>query len=137
MLLKIRSWQFRQWPARLRLYPEQGILGSVMIGIGLRLIHYDNYFVWPPFLLPSANDDGVGMLYVLAGISMIIWVLYSHRTAKWNTWQLTAALYLMAALTIYQFLHWVVLGLGMPFITNAGLTGWLLLLARRSDAQDD
>ncbi|WP_290123323.1 hypothetical protein [Secundilactobacillus oryzae] len=42
----------------------------------------------------------------------------------------------MTTLTFYQWLHYIVLGIEMPWISNAALTGVILILAERSNSSD-
>lgn len=122
---------------RIKSYPDQAIIGFALIGVGFWLMHFDHYFVWPPFLIPAANDDVVGGIFIGVGIAMWVWVLSRDHPAAWNRWLLTSAAYLMGALGVYQLLHFLVLGMGMPFITNLEVAGLIILLAKRSDASDD
>ena len=121
---------------QLRANPMHTLLGIGLIATGLWLQAYDNYFKWPPVFMPIPNDDVVGGLFVLTGAFMIAWVLDERHPVRWNRIQLTIGASLMTMLALYQFLHWVVLGLEMPWISTAVIAGLIIVLARRSDSLD-
>lgn len=109
-------------------------IGLMVTGVWLQTNDY--YFKWPPALMPLPNDNEVGAIFVATGIFIIFWVLDERHPARWNRIQLTVAAGLMTALAVYQFLHWIVLGLEMPWISNSVIAGLIIVLARRSDSLD-
>jgi len=111
------------------------MLGAVIIGIGLFLISQQNYFSWPPVMAPIENDDTFGVFFITIGLAMICWALDKKKTARANHFILTFAAILMAVLTFFQFFHWLLLGIPMPWISNLGLLGVIIVLARRSDSK--
>jgi len=86
-------------------------------------------------IAPVENDDTFGSLFVLAGVAMIWWALSTHKTARANHVILSCAAGLMAILTFFQFFHWLLLGIPMPWISNLGILGVIMLLADRSDSK--
>ncbi|WP_203648869.1 hypothetical protein [Secundilactobacillus yichangensis] len=115
--------------------PFHTVIGLVELGIGVHLIDHDQYFQWPPVIDGIANDDIVGALFVLVGAVMLFWVVDEERSVRLDHAVLIASSFLMCVLTLYQFMHWIVLGIDMPWISNAALTAVIMILARRSDSQ--
>lgn len=117
-------------------YPIHFVMGLTQIGIGLFLAGHDHYFRWPPeaWLLGWVNDDAVGGILVLLGAGFIWWVLDSARSVRMNHLLLSFSAGALILLTVYQFLHWVIMGLDMPWISNAALTAIIMILAARSDS---
>lgn len=115
--------------------PFHTVIGLAELGIGIHLISHDQYFLWPPVLDGIANDDIVGALFVLVGAVMLFWVFDEERSVRLDHAVLIASSFLMCVLTLYQFMHWIVLGIDMPWISNAALTAVIMILARRSDSQ--
>lgn len=116
--------------------PFHALLGLMQVGIGLHLISHDSYFVWPPFVAGVANDDIVGGVFVLVGLSIMYWVFDRQRSVRFDHALLIISAGIMTTLTFYQWLHYIVLGIEMPWISNAALTGVILILAERSDSSD-
>ncbi|WP_251945962.1 hypothetical protein [Levilactobacillus brevis] len=114
--------------------PLHTVIAFTMIGIGLFLMVSDHYFTWPPVVAEIANDDAVGMMYVVIGVVMAIWVLDPKRSVRMDHIILTVATFAMATLSFYQLLHSMVMGSGMPWISNAALTIVIMIIARRSDS---
>lgn len=119
----------------LKANPFHSVIGMVELGLGVHLILHDQYFQWPPVLDGIANDDIVGALFVLVGAVMLFWVFDEERSVRLDHAALIASSFLMCVLTLYQFMHWIVLGIDMPWISNAALTAVIMILARRSDSQ--
>ncbi|MCI2170698.1 hypothetical protein [Schleiferilactobacillus perolens] len=121
---------------RIKNNPSHVVLGLLHIGIGVFLINHDSYFRWPPgAFLSLANDDSVGFWFVLIGLAYLIWVILGANHVRWNRAILVISTMTMGALATYQLLHWVVLGTDiMPWMSNAAVTAFIILLARRSDA---
>ncbi len=115
--------------------PFHTVIGLVELGIGVHLIDHDQYFQWPPVIDGIANDDIVGALFVLVGAVMLFWVYDAKRSVRLDHIILIASSFLMCVLTLYQFMHWVVLGIDMPWISNAALTAVIMILASRSDSE--
>lgn len=82
-----------------------------------------------------ANDDIVGAIFVIVGAGMLYWVYDKQRAARLDHALLIASATCMTVLTFYQLMHFIVLGIDMPWISNAALTGVIMILARRSDSQ--
>lgn len=118
----------------LRTNSMHAIIGFVEIAIGLHLIFHDSYFQWPPFFVGLANDDIVGGFFVLLGAIMMYWVFDPNRSTRMDHALLVASSTCMALLTFYQLLHVVVLGIDMPWISNAALTLMIVQLAQRSNS---
>jgi uncharacterized membrane protein HdeD (DUF308 family) len=116
--------------------PMHSILGLVLILTGVDLVMRDEYFVWPPAFSRAVNDNWVGSLYIIVGVMIIYWVFDRHQTARWDHVQLTAAAVLMTLLTVYQFVHFFVLGLDMPWISNLAVTAYIVQLAKGSVSSD-
>ena len=118
-----------------RKHPVHLLTGFGIIGIGTRLLLDDAYFSWPPGFRDLANDDIVGFIFIVIGISIAVWAFSPDNNAKWNRWNLVIAAVLMTFLAVYQFLH--VIGTGhdnLPWISNAMVAGYIVLIAARSDA---
>lgn len=115
--------------------PFHSVIGLAELGIGVHLIAHDQYFRWPPVIDGVANDDIVGALFVIVGAIMLYWVYDTKRSVRLDHALLIASSFIMCVLTLYQFMHWIVLGLNMPWISNAALTTVIMILARRSDSQ--
>lgn len=121
---------------RYRNHPNHVVLGIGIIAIGLWLIFNDHFFLWPPSAVQFVNDDFWGALFIFDGISVLVWVLYGHDSIVWNRALLTITSFLIAFLTGYQFVIWVATGMYMSWISNAIITAFVLILARRSDTKD-
>lgn len=119
-------------------------LGISSVAIGIWLISSDEYFRWPPYVANIANDDIFGFMFIVIGLSNVIWALAKERTALWNRIQLTIAAYLWSFLGIYQLIHvvvfhlthWFAMPVDMPWISNLAVAGFIVFLARRSDSRD-
>lgn len=110
-------------------------MGLVQIGIGLFLICHDTLFQWPPGVIATvANDDIIGFSMMLIGVGFIWWVLDNQRSIRWDHILLTASGGFFFVLTVYQYLHWCIMGMDMPWISNAALTAIIMILAARSDS---
>lgn len=125
----------RRFISCMRNNPFHAVLGLVELGIGIHLINHNEYFQWPPVIDGVANDDIVGGLFVLVGILMLFWVFDLHRSVRLDHAVLIASAFIMCVLTLYQFMHWIVLGINMPWISNAALTAVIMILASRSDSE--
>ncbi|GAX05372.1 prophage protein [Secundilactobacillus pentosiphilus] len=115
--------------------PFHTVIGLAELGIGFHLISHDQYFLWPPVIDGIANDDIVGGLFVIVGIVMLYWVFDDRRSVRLDHVLLIASSFLMCVLTLYQLMHWIVLGIDMPWISNAALTAVIMVLASRSDSE--
>ena len=114
--------------------PMHTVLGVFHIGLGLFLIDHDAYFQWPPGLRDSANDDIVGFWFMIVGIAYLAWVVLGADNPRWNRAILVISTMTMAALATYQMLHWIALGSdSMPWMSNAAVTAFIIVLARGSD----
>jgi len=111
-------------------------IGTTLIMIGVFLMCRDDYFRWPPDIAVIANDDVVGFLLLVFGLGYIFWALDPQRTARLNHFLLAGSAGLMALLTVYQLLHWLIIGYDMPWISNACITTIIMILAARSDSRD-
>ena len=122
---------------KIRDHPTHIALAIGMVAIGLFLIINDHYFIWPPHYSDWLNDDIVGFLFVIDGLGIGGWVLCGKQLAVTNRMLLTATSYLMSFLTILQFLTAISTGINSNWISNAIITAFVLILARRSDSRDD
>ena len=111
-------------------------IGLALIMIGIYLMSSDDYFRWPPAVAVAANDDVVGFLLILFGAGYIFWAFDKYRTARFNHFILSGSAGLMTLLTVYQFIHWAVVGIDMPWISNACITSIIMILAARSNSRD-
>jgi len=111
-------------------------IGAALIMIGMFLMKQDSYFRWPPEIAVLANDDVVGFLLMLFGIGYLYWVFDPEKTAKLNHFLLSGSAGLMTLLTVYQLLHFLIVGADMPFISNGCITAIIMILAARSDSRD-
>ncbi|MEE8825222.1 MAG: hypothetical protein SOH70_03765 [Lentilactobacillus sunkii] len=119
----------------LKANPFHVVIGSVQVAIGIYLIIHDSYFSWPPIVAGVANDDIVGATFVVLGCLMLAWVLDKRRSARENHIVLALSAGFMTALSLYQLVHVLILGVDMPWISNAALAAIIMLLARRSDSE--
>lgn len=115
--------------------PFHSLIGFSEIAIGIYLICHNQYFRWPPIVSGVANDDIVGAIFVIVGAGMLYWVYDKQRAVRLDHALLIASVTCMTVLTFYQLMHFIVLGIDMPWISNAALTGVIMILARRSDSQ--
>lgn len=122
---------------KIRDHPTHAALAIGMVAIGLFLIINDHYFIWPPHYSDWLNDDIVGFLFVIDGLGIGGWVLWETQSAKNNQVLLSLTSFLMAFLTVLQFLTWVATGLYTSWISNLIITSFVLIVARRSDTRDD
>lgn len=114
--------------------PMHVVLGLFHIGLGLFLIGHDVYFQWPPGFQAGANDDVVGFWFMIVGAAYLIWVVLGANHTRWNRAILVVSTMTMAALATYQILHWIALGTdSMPWMSNATVTVFIIMLARGSD----
>lgn len=124
---------------KIELNPIHTIIGLVQIGIGVFLMIHDEYFRWPPdaSVLLFFNDDVFGWIFTLIGFGFLWWVLDGERSVRWDHHLLVISGGMLFALTTYQFLHWVYLGIDMPWISNSALTAIIMILAARSDSGEE
>ena len=122
---------------KIRDHPTHAALAIGMVAIGLFLIINDHYFIWPPHYSDWLNDDIVGFLFVIDGLGLGGWVLWETQLAVTNRLLLTTTSFLMAFLTVLQFLTWVATGLYTSWISNLIIASIVLIVARRSDTRDD
>lgn len=115
--------------------PIHLIIGVTLLTLGVFLVSHDHYFVWPPVAAGAANNNFVGCLFVFTGLGMTYWVFSKSRSVKLDHFLLTVAAMLMMLLAAYQFLHWFIAGIDMPWISNLALTGIIINLAYRSDVK--
>jgi len=118
-------------------HPNHIVLGIGMMMIGAWLMANDRFFQWPPYAMAFVNDDVGGGLFIVIGLALILWVLDGGESVKWNRRLLALAAGAMAFLTAYQFMIWVATGNYYSWISNAIITAFVLILARRSDTRDD
>lgn len=121
---------------KIRDHPTHTVLAIGMVAIGLFLIINDHYFIWPPHYSDWLNDDIVGFLFVIDGLGIGGWVLYQIQLAVINRLLLTTTSFLMSFLTILQFLTSISTGIYSNWISNAIITAFVLIIARRSDSRD-
>lgn len=122
---------------RVKEHPTHTVLGVGVIAIGLWLMANDHFFMWPPAAVGVVNDDVWGALFVLDGLSLLVWVAEGGQSVAWNRRLLTVTSGLMTFLTVLQFLTWVATGFYMSWISNVIITAFVLILARRSDTRND
>lgn len=125
----------RRFISCMRNNPFHTAIGLVELGLGIYLISHDQYFLWPPVIDGVANDDIVGGFFALVGAVMLYWVYDTKRAVRLDHVLLIASSFLMCVLTLYQLMHWIVLGIDMPWISNAALTSVIMILASRSDSE--
>ena len=118
-------------------HPNHIAIGIGMMMIGAWLMANDRFFQWPPYAMAFVNDDVWGGLFIVIGLALILWVLDGGESVKWNRRLLAIAAGAMAFLTAYQFMIWVATGNYYSWISNAIITAFVLILARRSDTRDD
>lgn len=121
---------------KIRDHPTHTVLAIGMAIMGLFLMANDHYFIWPPYYAEWFNDDVFGFLFVADGITLLIWVLRFSRSAVANRAILTVSSSLLAALTTLQLLATIATGTYFNWISNAIITAFVLILARRSDRYD-
>lgn len=122
--------------SKIRAHPTHTALAVGMVAIGLFLIINDHYFIWPPHYSDWLNDDIVGFLFIADGLGIGGWVLWETQLAVTNRLLLTTTSFLMSFLTILQFLTSISTGIYSNWISNAIITAFVLILARRSDSRD-
>lgn len=115
--------------------PFHSMIGLVEIAIGLHLIFHNQYFRWPPVFAGIANDDIVGAVFVVVGMVILYWVCDQNRSVRLDHALLILSSTIMTVLTVYQLMHAIVLGIDMPWISNAALTAVIMILASRSDSE--
>ena len=118
---------------KIRDHPTHAALAIGMVAIGLFLIINDHYFIWPPHYSDWLNDDIVGFLFVIDGLVIGGW---ETQLAVTNRLLLTTTSFLMSFLTMLQFLTSISTGIYSSWISNAIITAFVLILARRSDSRD-
>lgn len=122
---------------KIRDHPTHTALAIGMVAIGLFLIINDHYFIWPPHYSYWLNDDIVGFLFIVDGLGIGGWVLWEEQSAVINRMLLTTTSFLMSFLTILQFLTSISTGIYSNWISNAIITAFVLIIARRSDSRDN
>jgi len=116
--------------------PFHASISFAEIGIGVFLINHDTYFKWPPGMFASvANDNVIGMLFILTGLTMAYWIFSDYHSVRLNHFLLIFSTLIMTVLTSYQFLHFIIAGVDMPWISNLAITSVIMILAYRSDPE--
>lgn len=118
-------------------HPNHIALGIGMMMIGAWLMANDGFFQWPPYAVDFVNDDVWGGLFIVIGLSLILWVLDGGESVKWNRRLLAITAGAMAFLTAYQFIIWIATGIYLGWIGGLIITAFVLNMARRSDTRDD
>jgi len=118
-------------------HPNHIILGIGMMMIGAWLMANDRFFQWPPYAIAFVNDDVWGGLFIVIGLSLILWVLDGGESVKWNRRLLAIDAGAMAFLTAYQFIIWIATGIYLGWIGGLIITAFVLTMARRSDTRND
>ena len=118
-------------------HPNHIILGLGMMMIGAWLMANDRFFQWPPYAIDFVNDDVWGGLFIVIGLSLILWALDGGESVKWNRRILSVSAGAMAFLTAYQFIIWIATGIYLGWIGGLIITAFVLNMARRSDTRDD
>ena len=121
----------------IRNHTSHSILAFGTMAIGLWLMENDRFFQWPPHYIWLENDDAIGAVFVCLGLSVLWWVLDDERSPRWNGILLTLSASLFAFLTAYEFLIWVATGAYQSWISNAIVTAFVVILARRRDTRDE
>lgn len=119
--------------AKIKNNPRHIVLGLALMGIGLSMMSEHNYFIWPPILRDIGNDHGFDMVFVAIGVSLLIWCFYKPQNDNWNSVNLFLAAFFMSTLTLYQFAHTLHTGIDMPWVSNAAITAFIVILAFRGD----
>jgi hypothetical protein len=117
--------------------PYHVIIAFSLIGVGINMICEPQPFVWPPYVRDIANDHGFDIAFVLIGIVMLLWCMSKSHHEEWDAATLGLAAFLMATLTVYQLLHAAHTGAFMPWVQDAALLALIVVLAARSDADDE
>lgn len=120
--------------AKIRSNPRHVVLGVALVGIGLSLMLEHNYFIWPPILRDIGNDHGFDMVFVAIGVSLLIWCFGKTKNGEWDSINLFLAAFFMCTLSLYQFAHYLHTGIDMPWVSNAAITAFIVILAWRGDA---
>lgn len=132
MLAKLKS----AWTG-LKSNPYHVIIALSMIGVGINLVFVPQPFVWPPLIRDVGNDHGFDIAFVVVGIMMLLWTVSRKHDLEWDAVNLGLAAFLMVSLTIYQFLHTAWIGSYMPWVQDAAILALIIILAVRSDADDN
>lgn len=110
------------------------ILGIYFIANGLFFIFNDNYFKWPPSLVPFENDDLFGGAFILIGIGIFAAKIFDELK-RFEPYIFGAASILQMFLAVIEFMHMLKLGLSMPWIPNLCIALMIPVLASRSDVK--
>lgn len=110
------------------------IIGLTMICKGWFYICHGSYFVWPPNWQTFENDDVVGFLFIISGLSLAVMELFINQIPNWlRSLIYGISLFLMTAVSIVEWCHFFILGLPMSAMSNTCITLILLILAMRGD----
>ncbi|WP_045624836.1 hypothetical protein [Lacticaseibacillus paracasei] len=116
-------------------YPIHFVMGLVQVGIGLFLISSDHYFTWPPGFSAWMDNDIVGFSLMMLGLLFVFWVMEPSRSTRMEHIILVLSGGFMLLLAVYELIHTIRTGFSMPWISNAGLTAIIFILAAGSDSK--
>lgn len=111
------------------------IIAIELIANGVFFITHDTYFKWPPQIAQIENDDLFGSLFVLFGIGMLLAKIYPKELHKFEPYIMGGASIVQTFLAIIEFMHFVKLGMNMPWIPNLCIALIIPVLATRSDVK--
>lgn len=111
------------------------IVGAEFILNGIFFIVHDSYFKWPPQIAPIENDDIFGGLFVLFGLGMLLSKAFPDEFRKIEPYIMAGASIIQMFLAIVEFMHFIKLGMNMPWIPNLCIALIIPVLATRSDVK--
>ena len=109
------------------------IVGMEFIMNGLFFIMHDTYFKWPPQIASIENSDLFGGLFVVFGFGMLLVKIFPKELRRFEPYILCGAAIVQTFLTVIEFIHFVKLGINMPWIPNFCIALIIPVLATRSD----
>ena len=112
------------------------IIGLTMFIKGIFYICHSHFFVWPPAWQLYENDHIVGFLFILSGVALICMEIWSKQTPMiLKSIIYGVCLFLMTAISVLEWCHFIFLGMPMSAITNTCITFILLVYAIAGDAR--
>ena len=109
------------------------IVGIELMMNGIFFITHDHYFRWPPQAIDIENNDLFGGLFVLFGLGMLLVKIFPRELRRFEPYILCGAAIVQTFLTVIEFVHFIKLGINMPWIPNLCIALIIPVLATRSD----
>lgn len=104
--------------------PLHFVIGFALSCMGIDLIRNRHYWVYPPSITTFTNDDAVGTVILIIGLSILFWVIAHKPTSFYH--EVDNILLIPAAVStsfvgIYQLIQTIATNQSMPWYMTLSL----------------